>query len=103
MKRRTFLVTEKKDLKDLDDLLLNGWVPEKAYSTDQNYLLLLALPEEEDEQRKPGELEDVESLRDVLLPDVDRMLGEGYRIHAVYAKNCIMVKRRVPVAAAGVV
>jgi hypothetical protein len=99
MKRRTFLVTDKADLAELDDLLTNGWVPEKAYSTDQSILLLLALSEEEDEIRRPGDLEDVDSILSVDINAADEKLRDGYRVLEAFAKTVTLVKRRKPVPA----
>jgi len=96
MNRRTFLVTAKADLAELDELLTNGWLPEKAYSTDLSYLLLLALPEEEDETRKPGELEDVDSIVSVDINLADEKLRNGYRVLEAFAKTVTLVKRRQP-------
>jgi hypothetical protein len=101
MNRRSFLVTDKVDLEKLDALLLDGWVPEKAYSTDLSYLLLLVLPEDEDvEEKRPGEFDDVTDVISVEILNNEKIqerFREGYRVHEIYAKNVVMVRRAIQV------
>lgn len=86
-------------LKDLNELIEKGWKPEKTYSCDKGYLVLLALAEESDQEaleKKPGEYEDVTSQIIVPTEEVDAKLADGYRLidkDHIWAKTTALIKR----------
>lgn len=50
--------------------------------------------ESEDEKPQPEQEEEIVSLKQVDNPEVDGYLAQGYRIHAIYAKHSILVKKK---------
>ena len=118
MNRKFLIASDQIQLDHAAKLLAEGWEIDPIYEgkpirLEWSVIFPLILYEsdlehdlgeaaKEKAELKVGDLDDVESLKDVLLPDVDRMLGEGYRLLSkdhVTSKIAVMVKRRKPVPA----
>lgn len=103
MKQQFFLVATKEGtaiitnpIGPLNELIQKGWRADKTYSTNDNYLVLLTYDEEGDvEDEKHGEFDDVEDVRAVEFEQVADYVKKGYLVQTIYAKNCIMTKRKV--------
>ena len=83
------------------DLLAKGYVIEdRPLVAERDVHYRLVLYESEDEKPQPElkqrEFQDIEGFKDVPNSDVETLLNEGYEIHAIYAKNTIMLKWRKP-------
>jgi hypothetical protein len=57
----------------------------------RRYLIKYESPEELPLEEKE---EEIVSLKQVDNPEVDGWLNQGYRIHAIYAKHSILVKKK---------
>ena len=104
MKREIVLALNQQDLSRIQKLLDEGFVLDptltdgKPYRLDEATVWPLILYESEDEKPKPeqskGEFDDVEDLKDVPHSEVGEYLKQGYRIHVIYAKNTVLLKRK---------
>jgi len=93
-------VTQTTNMESVNRELNNGWILDPLFNSKpirlENAVIyhLAKFTEEElmELQEEPVESEIV-SVRSVGLDGVDELLKEGYTVHALYAKNAVLVKK----------
>jgi len=106
MKRTIILASEQDDYNSVQRSLDNGYVLDPAihrgepFGLENGIVYHLVFYENEDEkpkleeEKKIGEFDDVEDMKDVPNAEVSDLLKQGYRIQIIYQKNTILLKRK---------
>ena len=112
MKRLLIWASNQANLDAVQTLLTNGYELDPEYAKPIHMELALVYPlvlyesdyeravadeAKEKAERKPSELEDVDSIVSVDINLADEKLRDGYRVLEAFAKTVTLVKRRKPV------
>ena len=106
MKREIILCQSQGDYDRARDLLGQGWefdlrVSDHPMHLDAGHVFALVLYESDAErpkpveERKPGEFDDVVDVKSVEFPEVEAFVKQGYVVQSLYAKNVLMIKRKL--------